>query len=263
MSLETADQLVRSGDLDGARAALVEVVRAQPSDQGARMFLFQLLAIAGEWDKARKQLDLLAQLSGEAQMLAVAYNQAIAAEAERAAVFAGTARTRQHVASDWAEGVVEAIERSANGDAEGADAARDAAFDAAPDTPGRLNDARFEWIADADARFGPCFEAIIAGKYGIQPFDQVERIESEGPRDLRDLIWYPVQIAFKNGQSVAAMLPARYPGSEGAGDAALRMARSTEWTVTPGGEAGVGQHLIGLSDGSEHGLLSLRTLVFD
>lgn len=263
MSLAAADQLVRSGDLDGARSALIEVVRAQPSDQGARMFLFQLLALAGEWDKAKKQLDLLAQLSGEAQMLAVAYNQAIAAEGERAAVFAGTSRARMHVASDWAEGIVEAIEHRAHGRIEAADAARDAAFDAAPDAPGTWNDTEFDWIADADSRFGPCFEAIIAGRYGIQPFDQVERIVCEGPRDLRDLVWLPVQIAFRGGQSVAAMLPTRYPGSETATDPALRMARATEWSAGAGGEdVGVGQHLLALSDGSEHGLIGLRTLTF-
>ena len=86
-----ADQLLRDGDVTGARAALVDIVRSQPANEQARMFLFQLLAITGEWDKARNQLQSLAQLSGEAQMLAVTYNQAIDAERIRADVFAGKA----------------------------------------------------------------------------------------------------------------------------------------------------------------------------
>jgi type VI secretion system lysozyme-like protein len=146
------------------------------------MFLFQLLAVAGEWDKAKKQLQALAQLSGEAQMLAMAYGQAIDAELERAEVFAGRQRVRQHAASDWCEGVVDALHHLTNGRAAEAIAARDAAFDAAPDTPGAFNDEAFAWIADADARFGPAFEAIIGGRYGLQPFDQVAGITSEGPR---------------------------------------------------------------------------------
>lgn len=110
--------------------------------------------------------------------------------------------------------MVDALHHLTNGRVAEAIAARDAAFDAAPDTPGAFNDEAFAWIADADARFGPAFEAIIGGRYGLQPFDQIASITSEGPRDLRDLVWYPVQIAFKSGQSVAGFLPARYPGSE-------------------------------------------------
>jgi type VI secretion system protein ImpE len=257
-----ADHLLRSGDLDGARAALVEVVRARPADEQARMFLFQLLAVAGEWAKAKTQLNALAQLSGEAQMLSVAYGQAIDAEAQRAAVFAGTARAHQHVASPWAEGVVDALEHFGLGRIAEGEASRDQAFDAAPETSGSLEGEAFDWIADADARFGPTFEAIIGGRYGIQPFDQVERIESEGVRDLRDTVWYPVQIFFRSGQSVAAMLPARYPGSEASADVAERLARATNWVERPWGEAGMGQHLWSLSSGEDRDLLSVRRLSF-
>jgi type VI secretion system protein ImpE len=258
-----ADQLLRAGDLDGARAALVEVVRKEPANEQARMFLFQLLALTGDWDKARKHLDILAQLSGEAQMLAAAYGQAIAAEAEREAVFAGKARARQHVASDWAEGIAEALELLGKGETDAAAEARDAAFDAAPDTPGSLDGERFDWLADADSRFGPCFEAIIGGRYGLQPFDQVEKISSEGPVDLRDLIWYPVQIAFKSGQSVAAFLPARYPGSQNGASTDETLARATSWHETAHGDTGRGQHLWTLSSGEDHGLLSVRNVTFD
>lgn len=259
-----ANELLHQGDLAGARAALVEKVRAHPSDEQARMFLFQLLALTGEWDKARTQVQALAQLSAKAQMLAAAYGQAIEAEAVRNAVFAGTARAE--VIGDpngWAIGLAEAIQLLARGDSDAGLAARDAAFDKAPDCPGSLNDRPFEWIADADGRFGPSFEIIIAGRYGLVPFDAVDRITSDGPVDLRDLIWYPVQIGFKSGQSVAAFLPARYPGTEGADDNQQRLARATGWAATAWGDAGSGQHLWTLSDGEDHGLLALRTLVFD
>lgn len=258
-----ADGLLRDGDIEGARAALVEAVRTRPADPQARMFLFQLLAVAGEWEKAAKQLAALAKLSPEAQMLSVVYGQAIAAEIVRADVFAGRAPMNQLVASDWAEALVEAIPRFAAGDAQGAAARRDAAFDAAPDTPGSLDGENFEWLADADSRFGPSFEAIIAGQYGLVPFDVVERIESEGPKDLRDIVWYPVQIAFRGGQSVAAFLPARYPGSESDPDDAVRLARTTGWADAPSGQVGSGQHLWVLSTGEERGLLSLRLLAFE
>ena len=260
--MSDADQLLRAGDLDGARAALVEAVRAKPADAPTRMFLFQLLALAGEWAKARTQLSTLAQLSPEAAMLSAVYGQAIDAEATREAVFAGRELATQHVASPWADDLAQSIHHFANGRRAQGEEARARAFDAAPDTPGVIDGQAFDWIADADARFGPAFEAVIGGRYGLQPFDGVERIESEGPMDLRDLVWFPVQIAFRDGRSIAALIPTRYPGSHASPDGAERLSRATGWRDGPAGEEGMGQRVLALSDGSERDLLSLRLLTF-
>ncbi len=259
-----ADALLRGGDLRGARAALVEIVKSRPSDQQARMFLFQLLAVAGEWDKARTQLQALAQLSPEAQMLAVTYDQAITAENQRAAVFSGVVDMPLLAGKDgWAVKLAEAVSLQARGDQAGADAVREEAFDSAPDTPGSIDGQRFEWIADADIRFGPSFEAIIYGSYGLVGFDKVASITSDGPGSLRDIVWYPVQISFRSGQSVAALLPARYPGSETAEESAQQLGRATGWIARDWGEEGCGLHTWSLSEGDDRGLLELRRIVFD
>lgn len=261
--MEDADRRLRDGDLDGARKALIEVVRSQPGSPEARMFLFQLLALSGEWDKAQTHLNTLASLSPDAQMLSVAYGQAIEAERQRAEVFAGRTPMVQLTPSDWAQGIADAITHFAAGRTAEGNAARDAAFDAAPDIGGSFNGAPFDWIADADGRFGPSFEAIVGGKYGIIAFDQVEKISSEGPKDLRDVMWYPVQIALVSGQSVAAMLPARYPGTEATGDGYERLGRATSWRDEPWGDTGSGQRLWTTSDGEDRPLLDLRTLAID
>jgi protein involved in temperature-dependent protein secretion len=257
-----ADELLRAGDLEGARASLVESVKKAPQDQQARMFLFQLLCVGGEWDKALTQLRALAQVSPEAQMLSVAYGQAIEAEKLRAKVFAGEAPPALLVSSSaWAGDLTGALAALCQGRFADAEALRDKAFEAAPETPGDLNGTEFDWIADADSRFGPSFEAIIAGQWGLVPFDSIEKLESEGPRDLRDIVWLPAQIFFRTGQSVAALLPARYPGSESA-SASLRLGRGTDWVDQPWGQAGVGQHEWSFSDGDDVGMLSLRRLAF-
>jgi type VI secretion system protein ImpE len=259
-----ADILLRDGDLGGARAALVEVVRARPADQQARMFLFQLLAVAGEWDKARNQLQALAQLAPEAQMLAVTYDQAMDAEKQRAAIFAGAQPMPLLLGKDgWAEGIAHGITLLARGDQDAAQAARDAAFEAAPDTPGTVDGQRFDWVANADCRFGPSMEAIVGGRYGLIAFDQIASIRSDGPRDLRDTVWYPVQIAFRNGQSAAGFLPVRYPGTEQSPDNAEKLARATGWTARDWGDEGLGQQLWTFSEGEDRGLLELRHIAFD
>jgi len=258
-----ADDLLRAGDLSGARQALVDRVKRAPDDQPGRMFLFQLQCVLGEWEKAKAQLRLLAQMSPEAQMLSVAYNLAIDAELEREKVFAGQAPPALLVnTSEWAGDIAAALGLLAQDRADESLAARDRAFDAAPDTPGHFGDQAFDWISDADARFGPSFEAVVYGRWGLLPFEAVRKITSEGPQDLRDLVWLPVEIEFKTGQSVAAILPVRYPGSQASPSPDLVLARSTEWREGPTGPQGLGQRVWALSDGDEVGLLSLRQLTF-
>lgn len=255
--MSEADDLLRSGDLPGARRVLVEAARKEPGHVPTRLFLFQLLALAGEWAKARTQLQTLAQLSPEAQMLSVVYGQAIDAEATRAAVLAGAERIYLFAQSDWLESFATALQQEASGDTD-AQAIREAALDAAPDTPGDIDGTRFEWIADADPRFGPAMELILNGRYGLLPFEAVSKIESEGPRDLRDLVWYPVEITLRHGPKVAALVPTRYPGlSDGPAE---QLARATSWGDDGRGS---GQRVWITSDDEERGLLSVRSVRLD
>lgn len=257
------DLLLKSGDVDGARAALIEKVKSAPADVPARMFLFQLLCVQGDWERARTQLRGLAQISPEAQMLSVAYGQAIEAEQTRAAVFRGEAQPALLVGSSpWAGDLAAALGAFAQGRTAEGEERRALAFDAAPDTPGELDGVAFDYLGDADPRFGPALEAIIAGRWGLLPLDAVSSIKTEGPKDLRDVVWLPVEIAFKSGQSVAGFLPTRYPGSETAENADLRLARSTDWQDSPAGQIGLGQHLLALSGGEERGVLEMRRLTF-
>ncbi len=257
-----ADELLAAGDLEGVRTALVAAVKARPDDAGARNFLFQVLALNGEWDKATTQVKSLASLDPEMQMNAVVVSQLVEAERHRASAFAGQGAFPVLASTGpWTDQLAEALGAYARGDAAAGDAARDAAFDAAEDTPGDCDGVAFDWIADADPRFGPSFEAIVGGRWGIVPFAAVTSITSEGPQDLRDLIWLPVQIALRSGQSAAGFLPARYPGSETA-DADLRLGRRTDWRASPAGETGLGQKVWTLGGDSDVGLLDFRNLTF-
>ncbi len=228
------------------------------------MFLFQLLALMGEWDKADMQLRTLASLSPGARMLADAYGAAIAAERLRASAFAGQQDFPVLLrGGDWIDPLAHSLRLRAVGEIAAADAARIAAFDAVPDMPGTADDVRFEWIADADSRFGPALEAIIQGQWGLIGLDAVEAIESAGARDLRDLVWYPVKIRPRSGGTIAAMLPVRYPGSEISPDRSETLARVTNWRDQGSGACGSGQRLLALSSGEALPLLSLRALAFD
>jgi type VI secretion system protein ImpE len=149
----------------------------------------------------------------------------------------------------------------ARGNAGAARTLRAQALDAAPATAGTLDGEPFEWIADADSRLGPVLEAIINGRYCWVPFAALTKVVVEAPSDLRDLVWAPAQLEFPNGGSSVALLPVRYAGSAGSGDAALQMARRTDW-LELGEEQyrGLGQRVLN-TDTADKGLLDVRELV--
>lgn len=253
------DTRLRNGDLDAIRGDLADTLRARPDDQRARMYLFQLYCISGEWDKARIQLKALAQLSPEAQMLSVAYNLAIEGEVARSAACRGLDPAVLLDASPiWAVELANAFAADPRGAAE----MRARAFDSSPDTPGEVDGRAFDYLFDGDGRFGPAFEAIVAGRWGLLPFCAVEEIRTDGPVDLRDLAWLPAEVRLREGGSVAALLPVRYPDTEHEADSQLRLARRTEWREDQELVRGVGQRVWTTSSGEDVGILSFRHIRF-
>ncbi|QMW23350.1 type VI secretion system accessory protein TagJ [Sandaracinobacteroides saxicola] len=255
-----AEALLKSGDLVGARASLAELLRREPGNAKARQFFWQLIAVAGEWEKAGTQLRALSSAEPKAMMLASVYNQALAAMLVRDAVFEGKAKPVSLVGQEpWVEGLLDALHAQVMLLPDAA-ARQAAALEAAPASEGRLNGEEFAWIADADARFGPMLEVIIGDKYGFIPFAALKRVKAKEPEDLRDFVWQAVDLELRSGQTSAALAPVTYPGTRAAGKPALMLARGTEWLAQGEAELGLGQHLLA-TDSADIGLLELRELI--
>ena len=257
-----AQAMLQSGDIAGARAALAGELRRTPQDSRLRQFFWQLLAVHGEWDKAEQQLRTLATTEPKAMMLGSVYNQALAAMRLRAKVMTGEVRATSLVGSEpWVEGLLDTLQAFGRGDAD-ASARSEAALAEAPATSGAMDGQPFEWIADADQRFGPMLEAIIGEHYGLVPFAGIKRLKVSEPSDLRDTVWLPVEIETRSGQVSMAFVPTLYPGTETSGDGELMLARRTDWVERAGIETGIGQRLIA-TDGPEEGILSVRDIRLD
>jgi type VI secretion system protein ImpE len=80
--------LYREGKLREAIKALGEELRSNPTDAKRRTFLFELLVFAGEFDRAEKQLDILAGANADAAAGTLLYRSALHAERTRQAMFA-------------------------------------------------------------------------------------------------------------------------------------------------------------------------------
>jgi type VI secretion system protein ImpE len=226
----TADALFRAGRLDEAIEALGAQVREDPTDAQRRTFLFELLCFAGSYDRAEKQLDVLARGGQQAEIGALLYRSALHAE-----------RTRQRM---FAEG--------------------DVPHGPAPAVSGTLNGVPFDSLADGDPRIGARLELFAAGQYMWLPLAHVASVRIEAPRRLRDLLWTPAVVRtgpdFRGLELGEVLLPVLAPLTWQHASGALRLGRATEWReLEDGVVAPVGQK-VWLVDDEEFPFLELREL---
>ncbi|MEO6363355.1 MAG: type VI secretion system accessory protein TagJ [Caldimonas sp.] len=256
------EELIAAGKPAEALKHLQERVREKPQDARLRTFLFQLLCVLGQWDRAQMQLELCGQLDHGTLAMVNTYREALKCEVVREAVFAG--KTTPIVFGQpqaWVASLAEALQADARGDVDLASSLRSDAMGAAPATAGTLDETPFEWIADADSRLGPVLEAVVNGRYVWVPFGTLAKVSIEAPADLRDLVWAPAHLTLANGGDTVALLPSRYVGSGAEGDGVLQLSRKTEWIeLGPDQYRGLGQRFLTTSD-SELGLLEVREIV--
>jgi type VI secretion system protein ImpE len=257
----TAEDSLREGNVEQALAQLQDRIRKNPAAPKERTFLFQLLSVLGQWERAASQLAVVGDLDAGALPMVQTYRAALSCEAFRASVFAGEKTPLLFGdPADWVARMVEALRLGAQGRHADAERLRAEALEQAPAASGEIDGQAFEWIADADSRLGPVCEAIINGKYYWVPFNRLHVIAIEPPEDLRDLVWMPARLTFANGGESVALIPTRYPGSESHPEGAVRLARKTDW-VQPSQHTfhGLGQRMFATNAG-EYPLMAVRRI---
>lgn len=262
-----AQQLIRDGNLAGALAALQDAVRKNAADAKLRIFLFQLLAVLGQWGRSLNQLNVAGELDAGTLPMVQTYREAIQCEALRAEIFAGKrAPLIFGEPQAWLAQLIDALKLDASDPARAA-AVRAQAFDAAPTSAGSINGERFEWLADADQRLGPVLEAIVNGRYFWIPLYRISKIEVEAPVDLRDCVWTAASFTWTNGAQTVGLIPTRYngtiDGTAARGDDTLLLARRTEWTEGGAMEGhGLGQRMF-VTNAGDCALMDARVIEFD
>lgn len=256
-----AEESFQVGRLEEALADLETEIRRAPDDAKLRVFLFQLLCVLGQWNRALTQLNVAGELDAETLAMVHTYRTALQCEAHRKEVFAGTQTPLLFGEPErWMGLLTEAMRLTADGHFEQSQELRTQALDAAPTSQGVIDGHAFDWIADMDSRLGPMLEAIVDGKYYWIPFGRIREMRVDEPADLRDVVWMPARFVWSNGGEAVGLIPARYPGSEESRDAGIRMARKTQWTEEPGNVyLGRGQRMLA-TDMGEYALMDVRRL---
>jgi type VI secretion system protein ImpE len=229
----SVQELFKAGKLNEAIEALGVEVRNHPTDVRRRTFLFELLCFKGDYDRAEKHLNLLADASPDARVGAILYFSALHGE-----------RLRQDLFEKKDYPVLTTAEDSRGG---------------------TLNGEPFETLEDADPRVGPRLELFAAGAYLWIPFEHIESIEIEPPKRLRDLLWAPALVRtgpkFKDKELGEVLLPVLAPFSWRHPDDNVKLGRATEWAELDGLSVPSGQRMISIDD-EDVPLLEIRKIEF-
>lgn len=259
----TAEQSLREGRLEETLEQLQGEIRRDPANARHRVFLFQLQAVLGDWDRAMTQLRIAGELDAGAQSMVQTYQEALRCEMLRAEIFAGQRTPLVFGEPEpWVAVLLEALRLTGRGEHAGARELRDRGFEDAPAVGGKIDDTPFEWIADADVRLGPILEAVVNGRYYWIPFARIRDIRFDAPADLRDTVWMPANFTWSNGGEAVGLVPTRYPGSQSSPDNRVRLARRTEWVEVETMHHGLGQRMLA-TDAGEYPLMDVRWIHLD
>jgi type VI secretion system protein ImpE len=139
-----AEQALKDGDALRALKLLTEQVRSHPQDAKLRVFLFQLLCVLGQWERALNQLNVSLELDAGTLPMVQTYREAIACETLRLQVFAGKKVPMLFGEPEtWVALLIEAMLREGQGEHDAARQLRAQALDQAPATAGTADGQAF------------------------------------------------------------------------------------------------------------------------
>ena len=256
------EKYLQEGDLKSSLESIQDAIRSDASNVKFRIFLFQLLVVLGSWDRALKQLDIIANLDDGALAMVHTYRSAIECENYREAVFSGKKDpVFMGKPEEWQALILQSLKLSAMDNDNESQVLHKQAMEMAPTTGGRINGDAFEWIADADTRLGPLLEVFVDGQYRWVPFTNIKRLAIEAPENLRDFVWMPAHIQWETEGESFVLIPTRYPFSAEKSHQ-LALSRQTEWVEKgEGGFIGFGQRLFA-TDANDYSLLDIRDIFF-
>jgi type VI secretion system protein ImpE len=245
-----AKEFLDQNQLGAAIADLNQEVKQRPADVRLRTFLFELLCFAGEYDRAAKQLEVVALQDEKAGIGVEVYRSILRAEQKRRRVFSeGEKPTCLFDPPAYIQSYVDANYLLCGGRSAEAKALYQQAAAARPLIRGRIKGQPFQSFRDSDDRIAPVLEVFVRETYGWVTFERIKKLTIAAPRHLRDLLWIPATLEVEDGTAGEVFVPVVYAGSESEADERLLLGRLTEWVGLGNGiVGGVGQRTFVVDD---------------
>lgn len=189
------------------------VVAARPDDPPARLFLFELLVVAGRLVESRTALYAI-QSPDPAWPESKRWHRQLVRAARRRSLGRKPALlgpVPRHARLRW-----RAIRSLIHGDPTGALNGIDRADRAVPHLVGHVDGREFDGLRDLDDRFASVLEVLVQGQFVWLPFEQVRRLTILAAERILDSAYRPAQVRLTDGREFEVVLPLVYPGSDAA-----------------------------------------------
>ena len=248
-------ELYQAGQLDEAVEHSIELVKKNPADSGLRFQLAELSCVAGDLERADRQLDTVSNQDPQAAVGAALFRQLLRAElARRECFMQGRMPELIGEPSPLIKNRLLALASLREGDTAAAAALIREDLDSGPRVNWNVNGKTVSELRDLDDLLAPILEVHTStGKYFWIAWNQILMLEARPPKRVVDVLWRQATLSIESGPDGDVYLPTIYldPIQEKSTDASLRLGRSTDWvTLGDGICRGRGQKtlLVGESD---------------
>jgi type VI secretion system protein ImpE len=233
----TPQEHYQAGQLQQAIQVLNQEIKHAPEDIAKRDLLREFLCIAGDLERADKQLDIIVQQNPEAQIGAAIQRQLIRAEQTRQKClregclpeFVGEPSLvlKQHLQA------LICLRDGKN------DEARQLLEQIKTESP----------VRDLDDLCAHFLEVLTShGKYYWIGFDQIQSIEFYPPERPVDLLWRRAHLQVQNGPEGDIYIPAIYVDYNNRQDEEAQLGRKTDWDGDAFPVRGIGQRMFLIDD---------------
>jgi type VI secretion system protein ImpE len=260
---QTAAALFRNGKLTEAIAAAQTALRKAPTDLGARVLLAELLAFAGNLERADVILDAASTIDPSSAVVVAEFRQLVRADMARRQLFRdGRVPEFLGEPTDTQRLQLAALVALRAGDLAEAAQHAAAAEQVRPHTPGTHNSTAFDDLRDVDDLLAGSVEVLTTtGKYYWIPTERLVSVTLHAPKRPRDLLWRRASMSVDQGPDGDVYIPAIYAGDDTMTEA-QRLGRETDWRQAGDGPIrGLGQRVFLLGE-DDVAIMELGSLSF-
>lgn len=226
----TAKELFDAGELTPAIAKIGDELKNDPGDIKRRTFLFEMLCLNGDLERASKQLDAISRGGAESEIAVQRYRSAIECEKLRRLTYTkGLTPGLPKKVPAYTQMHLDALNHIRENRIEEARGLLEQAADARPPVACMINGELFDEIRDADDVIGPFLEVFTMSNYSWVPWESVQSVTIPPPKHLRDLIWAPASVELDIGSLGEVFLPVLYTQSYMHADNQVKLGRMTDW----------------------------------
>ena len=221
-------------------------VDSDPADSPARLFLFELLVLAGDIPRAVEQLKQVESDSPKWPAARRLFRDTLRADARRCPKLRRPEFLKEpprHARCRWNAALCQT-----RGQSELASRWLDRADEFTPELTGFVDGREFTGLRDSDDRFATIFEVFLGRQYVWIPYEDVRTLRLQPAEHLLDLAFRPARITLVDGTVHTAILPLLYPGSAHEGDE-LALGQLVDWTSADSGlVCGLGTRVLTFGD---------------